>query len=181
MRGDIATMPAWTAPPEVWEADVAELKGLGIGYMPTAFPGFSVDNLRRTKPGTTMIARCKGEFYWRQFAIFRTLGIRTVFVGMFDEVNEATAIYKVSEEIPVGRYFVTYEGLPTRLVFEAHRRGHSNYSRRGAAVGKDSRDIDNSVQGGAITDLMRRFRGEFWKTICRGRSRWRASQRQGRP
>ena len=98
---------------EVWEGDVSELKGLGIGYMPTAFPGFSWDNLRRTKPGTTMIPRRKREFYWRQFSIFRSLAIRTVFVGMFDEVNEATAIYKVSEEVPVGHYFVTYEGLPT--------------------------------------------------------------------
>jgi len=97
----------------VWEADLAELKGLKIGYMPAAFPGFSWDNLRQTKPGTTMIARRKGEFYWRQFAIFRALGIRTVFVGMFDEVNEATAIYKVSNQVPVGKYFVTYEGLPS--------------------------------------------------------------------
>jgi hypothetical protein len=98
---------------EVWEADLAELKLLGIGYMPTAFPGFSWDNLRRQPPGTTMIARRKGEFYWRQFAIFRELGLKTVFVGMFDEVNEGTAIYKVANEIPVGKYFVTSEGLPT--------------------------------------------------------------------
>jgi hypothetical protein len=98
---------------EVWEADLAELKPLGIGYMPTAFPGFSWDNLRRTEPGKTQIPRRKGEFYWRQFAIFRELGIRTVFVGMFDEVDEGTAIYKVSNTIPVGKYFVTYEGLPS--------------------------------------------------------------------
>jgi hypothetical protein len=98
---------------EVWESDLAELKALGQGYMPTAFPGFSWDNLRRTQPGTTLIPRRKGEFYWRQFAIFKSLGVRTAFVGMFDEVNEGTAIYKVSNEIPVGRYFVTYEGLPS--------------------------------------------------------------------
>lgn len=98
---------------EVWEADLAELKKLGIGYMPTAFPGFSWDNLQRAQPGATMIARRKGEFYWRQFAIFKTLGVRTVFVGMFDEVNEGTAIYKVANEVPVGKYFVTYEGMPT--------------------------------------------------------------------
>jgi hypothetical protein len=92
---------------------------MGIGYMPTAFPGFSWDNLRRTAPGTTMIARRKGEFYWRQFAIVRALGIRTVFVGMFDEVDEGTAIYKVSNQIPVGKYFVTYEGLPSDYYLKA--------------------------------------------------------------
>ena len=95
----------------VWEGDLAELKPLGIGYMPTAFPGFSWDNLVQKRPGTTTIPRRKGEFYWRQFAIFKTLGIRTVFVGMFDEVNEGTAIYKVANQVPVGKYFVTYEGL----------------------------------------------------------------------
>src|SRR3954454_11787537 len=97
----------------VWEPDLAELKPAGIGYMPTAFPGFSGDNLRRAAPGSTQIPRRKGEFYWRQFAIFRELGIRTVFVGMFDEVDEGTAIYKVANQTPVGEHFVTYEGLPS--------------------------------------------------------------------
>jgi hypothetical protein len=96
-----------------WEGDLAELKNLGMGYMPTAFPGFSWDNLRHKPPGTTTIPRRKGEFYWRQFAIFRALGIRTVFVGMFDEVNEGTAIFKVANQTPVGKNFVTCEGLPT--------------------------------------------------------------------
>jgi hypothetical protein len=96
----------------VWEPDLAELKPMRIGYMPTAFPGFSWDNLRQTAPGTTLIARRKGEFYWRQFAIFRQLGIRTVFVGMFDEVDEGTAIFKVANQVPVGKHFVTLEGLP---------------------------------------------------------------------
>jgi len=117
-----------------WEGDLAELKPLGIGYMPTAFPGFSWDNLRRKPPGTTTIARRKGEFYWRQFAIFRTLGVRTVFVGMFDEVNEGTAIYKVANQTPVGENFVTYEGLSTdwylRLTGAATRmiRGEDSFS-----------------------------------------------------
>jgi hypothetical protein len=96
----------------VWERDLAELRALSIGYMPTAFPGFSWDNLRRATPGTSTIARQKGEFYWRQFAVFRQLGVRTVFVGMFDEVDEGTAIYKVANVVPVGKYCVTYEGLP---------------------------------------------------------------------
>jgi hypothetical protein len=97
----------------VWEGDLAELKTSGKGYMPTAFPGFSWDNMRRTSPGRTMIPRRGGEFYWRQFAIFKELGVRTVFVGMFDEVDEGTAIYKVADKTPVGKYFVTYESRPS--------------------------------------------------------------------
>ena len=98
---------------DVWEPDLAELRPSGKGYMPTAFPGFSWDNLRRARPGSTTIPRRKGEFYWRQFAIFRELGIRTVFVGMFDEVDEGTAIYKVADQTPVRKHFVGYEGLPS--------------------------------------------------------------------
>ncbi|MBN9518307.1 xylosidase/arabinosidase [bacterium] len=97
---------------DVWEGDLAELKKTGAGYVPTAFPGFSWDNLKRAKPGATVIPRQKGEFYWRQFAAFKELGVRTAFVGMFDEVDEGTAIFKVADQTPVGKHFVTYEGLP---------------------------------------------------------------------
>jgi hypothetical protein len=104
--------------------------------MPTAFPGFSWDNLQRAKPGSTTIPRRQGEFYWRQFAIFRTLGIRTVFVGMFDEVDEGTAIFKVTNAPPAERHFVTYDGLPSdyylRLTGAATRmmRGETPLSER---------------------------------------------------
>jgi hypothetical protein len=98
---------------DVWEGDLAELKGAGTGYMPTAFPGFSWDNLKRAKPGSTAIPRRRGEFHWRQFAIFKALGVRSVFVGMFDEVDEGTAICKVADRTPVASHFETYEGLPS--------------------------------------------------------------------
>lgn len=82
-----------------------------MGYMPVAFPGFSRDNLQQKALGKTLTPRRKGEFYWRQFSIFRQLGIRTVFVGTFDEVDEGMAIYKVSDTIPKGKDFVTYDRL----------------------------------------------------------------------
>jgi hypothetical protein len=31
---------------------------------------------------------------------------------VFDEVDEGTAIYKVTNQPPAGQHFVTYEGLP---------------------------------------------------------------------
>src|ERR1041385_8012174 len=46
----------------VWEGDLAELKGSGTGYMPTAFPGFSWDNLPQAPPGKTTMAGRKGGF-----------------------------------------------------------------------------------------------------------------------
>ena len=35
------------------------------------------------------------------------------YVAMFDEVDEATAIFKVSNTHPKPGHFVTYDGLPT--------------------------------------------------------------------
>jgi hypothetical protein len=37
-------------------------------------------------------------------AKFRALGIRTVFVGMFDEVDEGTSIFKVTNAPPAGHH-----------------------------------------------------------------------------
>ena len=119
----------------VWEPDLTELATLNKGYMPTAFPGFSWDNMHRAKPGTTLIPRRGGEFYWKQFAIFKALNVRTVFVGMFDEVDEGTAIYKVADRTPTGEHFVTNEGHPAdyylRLTGAATRmmRGETPFSK----------------------------------------------------
>jgi hypothetical protein len=66
---------------------------------------------QQANPGTTAIPQRKGEFYWRQFAIFRELGIRTVFVGMFDEVDEGMANYKVTDKSPLGKHVVNYEEM----------------------------------------------------------------------
>jgi hypothetical protein len=37
---------------------------------------------------------------------------RAIYVGMFDEVDEGTAIFKVSNTPPEQGYYATYEGLP---------------------------------------------------------------------
>ena len=41
------------------------------------------------------------------------LGVGTVYVAMFDEMPEGTAIFKCSKQPPKGATFVDYEGLPT--------------------------------------------------------------------
>ena len=84
-----------------------------------------------------MIPRRKGEFYWRQFAIFRELGIRTVFVGMFDEVNEGTAIYKVAEQDPGREIFRDLRRTAERLVSQTDRRRDADDPRRRAALAED--------------------------------------------
>ena len=58
------------------------------------------------------IPRLKGEFFWSQLVAAKRAGASMIYVAMFDEVDEATAIFKCVNEVPVGD-FVTYEGLPS--------------------------------------------------------------------
>lgn len=109
----------------VWSADLAETARLGLGYLPVVWPGFSWDNLQRLTPGTSLIPRRGGAFLWEQIFAFQDLGADMMFVAMFDEVDEATAIFKVSSNHPVTDNWVTYESFPPdwymRLVGEASR------------------------------------------------------------
>jgi len=95
-----------------WIADVAEAKKGRMLYMPVIYPGFSWDNLQRKPPGSTQIPRLGGEFYWRQFSTAADLGLDLAKVAMFDEVDEGTAIFKVSNTPPTQGHFVTYENKP---------------------------------------------------------------------
>jgi hypothetical protein len=73
----------------------------------------------------TEIPRRRGQFLWEQFHELSKLGVDTVYVAMFDEVDEGTAIFKVTSTPPIQAHFVGYEGLPTdwylRLVGEGAR------------------------------------------------------------
>ncbi|MBI4557702.1 MAG: hypothetical protein HY706_08970 [Candidatus Hydrogenedentes bacterium] len=97
----------------VWAPDLEETRSLGIGYLPVVFPGFSWDNLMQLPPGTSLIPRRGGSFLWRQVYSWQSLGVDMMFVAMFDEVDEGTAIFKVSPNYPITDHWVDYEGYPT--------------------------------------------------------------------
>jgi hypothetical protein len=61
------------------------------------------------------IPRLKGQFFWSQIAAAKRAGARMLYVAMFDEVDEGTAIFKCTNEPPTGDGvpFLTYEGLPS--------------------------------------------------------------------
>jgi hypothetical protein len=75
--------------------DLAQLKSNGQIYMPVVFPGFSWANLNRNKK-PNQIPRNRGEFLWRQAYNARVAGATVLKIAMFDEVNEATAMFKVA-------------------------------------------------------------------------------------
>ncbi|MFD2145245.1 hypothetical protein [Mucilaginibacter antarcticus] len=67
-----------------------------IEYLPVIFPGFSWYNLRRTKSPFNQIPRRGGEFYWHQSYNVINAGVSMVYIAMYDEVDEGTAMYKAA-------------------------------------------------------------------------------------
>jgi hypothetical protein len=84
-----------------------------LDYLPVVFPGFSWHNMHGG--ALDYIPRRKGEFLWSQFTAAKRAGAQMIYVAMFDEVDEGTAIFKCTNDVPVDdkSKFVTYEGLPS--------------------------------------------------------------------
>jgi hypothetical protein len=97
-------------------ADIAWCSARKLDYLPVAFPGFSWQNLsarRGEKAPLNAIPRLGGQFLWSQFHAFHQAGARMQYVAMFDEVDEATAIFKVRQDPPVGEAgFVSEPNVP---------------------------------------------------------------------
>jgi hypothetical protein len=92
--------------------DLAECNGLGIGYLQVVWPGFSWNNLQQYPPGSPDIPRNGGQFFWDQVSAFRSAGVNMMLLAMFDEVDEGTAILKVTENHPTTDNWVDYAGYP---------------------------------------------------------------------
>lgn len=110
---------------DYWAEDRAECARRGVLWVPFVYPGFSWDNLQRLPPGTSALPRRRGEFLWEQFYTLASMGEKSAYVAMFDEVDEGTAVFKVTSTPPVQAHFVGYEGLPSdwylRLIREGKR------------------------------------------------------------
>lgn len=94
-----------------WEADREASQQNGTMWIPTVYPGFSWDNLMQKKPGETLIARRRGEFLWEQFVKLAEMKQTSVYVSMFDEFDEGTAILPISNAPPTQGHFVGGEGV----------------------------------------------------------------------
>jgi hypothetical protein len=96
-----------------YKADIEWCRKNSMSFLPVVFPGFSWHNLKPQDP-LDKIPRLKGQFLWSQFAGAKKAGASMIYVAMFDEVDEGTAIFKCTNDPPVGSSkFLTYEGLPS--------------------------------------------------------------------
>ena len=98
---------------EYWNQDIIKARKYKIGYMPVVYPGFSWHNLKGKKLDQT--PRLNGKFFWSQVVAVKKAGANMIYIAMFDEVDEATAIFKCSNNPPTsdGVKFLTLHGLPS--------------------------------------------------------------------
>ena len=95
---------------DVWRDDLTWCRERGVDYLPVVFPGFSWHNLRSQSP-LGDIPRDHGAFLWEQYVQLRKLGVRSAYQAMFDEVDEGTAVFKCTNDPPVGASaFLDFEG-----------------------------------------------------------------------
>jgi glycoprotein endo-alpha-1,2-mannosidase len=82
--------------------DVKWCREHGKSYAPTVYPGFSWYNMKDNEI-SDKVPRNKGEFFWKQIAGAIESGAEMLYVAMFDEIDEGTAIMKCAHEVPVGK------------------------------------------------------------------------------
>jgi hypothetical protein len=132
---DDRTADAFSA--NVTTGDLAETAKLGIDYMAVVWPGFSNHNLTRVaterqRRPLNSIPRRGGQFFWRQIFNALSLDVDMLYIAMFDEVDEGTAIFKTmsrGRDLPRQGRFVhlSGKGVPVpndwylRLAGEAKR------------------------------------------------------------
>lgn len=106
---------AATLADKIWKPDLAWCQTEQKAYLPVIFPGFSWSNLsslRGKAAKLDQIPRRGGKFLWSQAVAARAAGARTLYVAMFDEIDEGTAIMKCGGPRPVGN-FVDLSDAPT--------------------------------------------------------------------
>ena len=92
------------------EEDIKWCKANGKDYMPVLFLGFSWHNMKKDAP-QNMIPRLGGRFFGQQVKGAVDAGAESLYLAMFDEIDEGTAFFKCTNTPPVGESsFITYEG-----------------------------------------------------------------------
>lgn len=92
--------------------DLVECQAKSIDYMPVIFPGFSWANMHSGTTPQNQIPRRGGAFYWHQAYNAVKAGVDTIYIAMFDEMDEGTAMFKVAPtraDAPDQGYWLTLD------------------------------------------------------------------------
>lgn len=95
---------------ELYGPDATWCRENNVDYLPVIFPGFSWANRYAHKNMPfDHIPREGGQFLWSQAVAAKRGGAEMLYIAMFDEMDEGTQIFKISNDPPVGESrFLTY-------------------------------------------------------------------------
>jgi hypothetical protein len=144
--------------------DFAAAENYGVDFCPLVFPGFSDRNMH---PDHYVYDRHSGDFYWQQIYKYINQGAEMLYVAMFDEIDEGTAIYKClrKNEVPSNEYSSDYY-----VIFEngAYRRSDVPVSVSGGGWCKKASDLGvkfNGIESDLGSDYYLRLTGEAGKIL----------------
>ena len=98
---------------ELIDKDIEWCKENKIDYAPVCYPGFSWRNMRGKN--SFYVARNSGNFLWKQFYLKIKLGAQMIYVAMFDEIDEGTAIFKCANRSAVPLNEIHFDGIEDNL------------------------------------------------------------------
>ncbi len=100
------------------EGDIRWCKDNGVEYAPLCFPGSADRNMH---PNNTINPRLGGTFLWNQMYHCIKSGAQMLYIAMFDEIDEGTAIFKCLNQADVPSnasdvdYYVVYQNGGYRM------------------------------------------------------------------
>lgn len=131
------------------KGDYTTASEYGVEYCPLVFPGFSDRNIH---PNNTVYKRHSGDFYWQQIYKHLNKGAQMLYVAMFDEIDEGTAIYKClrQSEVPSNEtdknYYVVFEnGAYRRSDTEVTVSGRNDWCKTPAELNITFNGIENEL------------------------------------
>ncbi len=126
-------------------ADVNNCNSRNVDYMPVVFPGFSWSNWQDGAGDEfNKRPRIKGEYLWRQAYNAKTTGSKMLYLAMFDEVDEATALYKTT----------TTSNNSPKVIFT------TGYTNRWVRLDIDGYNLPSDFYLKVCNEINRMFKGE---------------------
>lgn len=79
--------------------DISWCRKNKVDYVPLCYPGFSWKNMNYPEQ-TLFISRNGGSFFWKQLSYALEADAEMIYIAMFDEIDEGTAIFKCAHRVP---------------------------------------------------------------------------------
>lgn len=145
--------------------DFSQADDYGVEYCPLVFAGFSDRNIH---PGNQVFERFSGDFYWQQIYKYLNKGAKMLYVAMFDEIDEGTAIYKclhkseVPSNVSGSEYYVVFEnGAYRRSDTAVSVSGSNNWCRKASELNVTF----NGIEDGLDSDYYLWLTGQAGKAL----------------